>query len=479
MINIKYDEIKMAIDSGPTAADIGLTTADMAVSSSDTGDALNPLEPAVSHPGRMKLSDKLKELEDAERSDPDHAATDREPDEDSESPEAFPRLSIPESDKNLDDTLDTGVRLLRIKASELRQKDPNSLTDEQFSLLTVDTFVYRGFGKATYDKYEDEGGIPVGGDLVVNGVKVLRITGEETTKEDEDTFEGKIYSCVIEDPSDPDHKIAKISGDKLAEAHMALNVTEIAGNFDDPSEKVLAEWIAKGGSEDIPLDPAKIQEIQEKLKSKEAENVKGFPAEDVRSLIKLISPDESNHTPEVQKLLKSIEGKTALTREDFQRTIKLMGGSSEAFAQRDEEIIAEIGRLKNLQNISPSETLRLRIEELQAEQAAIGIGFKVFSDAEKDEKNPFDDLFDKAENGQIDPKQFEVVRQAISSGDMKLLLDEFSKTQNLTDNEKSKILKYSKSAGKGALWLLALALIVPAIAVTSAAAAAINTQGKR
>jgi hypothetical protein len=364
MINIKYDEIKMAIDSGPTAAEMGLDTADMAVPSSDSGDADAPIEPAASPSGRMKLSDKLRELEEAERRSTDHAATDKESYEDSESPEAFPRLRIPEADKNFDNAIITGGMLLRVKASELRRVDPNSLTDAQIALLTDDTFIRKGFDKTTYDKYKDEGGIPVGGDLVVNGVKILRITGEESIEENEDRFEGKMYSCVIEDPSDPDRKTATISGDDLAEAHMALNITEIVDNFDDLSERALAEWVAKGGNEDVPLDPAKVQEIQDKLKSKEAAGLKGFSTEYVRSLIKLISPDESNHTPEVQKLLQSIEGKTTLTREDFQQTIKLMGGSSEAFAQRDEAIIAEIGRLKNLQNISPSETLRLRIEVL-------------------------------------------------------------------------------------------------------------------
>jgi hypothetical protein len=472
MINIKYDEIKMAIDSGPTAAEMGLDTADMAAPSSDSGDALKPLEPAVSRSGGMKLSDKLRDLEEAERRATDHVAKDKEPDEDSESPEAFPKLRIPEADKNLDNALDTGVKLMRIKASELRRADPNSLTDAQIALLTVDTFVYRGFDKATYDKYQDEGGIPVGGDMIVNGVKVLRITGEETIKEDEDTFEGKIYSCVIEDPSDPDHKTAKISGDDLAEVHMALNVTEIADNFDDPTEKVLAEWIAKGGNEDGPLDPAKIQELQDKLKSKEEADLKGFPTEYVRSLIGLISPDESQHTPEVQKLLQGIDGKTTLSREDFQQVIKLMGGSSEAFAQRSDEISAEIGKLKQILSMDSDNTsAKQRLEELQAEQAVIGVGYKIFTEAEKENKNPFDELFDKAESGQIDPAQKDIINKAISTNDISPLLNYIQNSHDITEDDKNKILQYSKTAGKGALWVLVMAMIVPAVVLAGATVA--------
>ncbi len=277
----------MSVDGGgPTAADMGLDSASLADPSSETKDVDTPTEPAVKR-GGTKLSEKLRALEAADKPAepsstdtksgdttadladkavaPDGDADIREgslPHWTEDALEGAKDSSLPLTEVDVASRL--SQRLILRKATELRRKNPDDLTENEELLLTVDSFVEKGF-EGVYKKYEDQGGIPVGGNLTVNGLRVIAITGERPTTDGD-----KYYTCTVEDPADPSRKTAEISGLDLAAEHMAMNITEIADNFQDPNERKLIEWLVKDDDKTSPLSPDEITALNTKIEEAEA-----------------------------------------------------------------------------------------------------------------------------------------------------------------------------------------------------------------
>ncbi|HUQ85630.1 MAG TPA: hypothetical protein VM077_04860 [Candidatus Limnocylindrales bacterium] len=161
--------------------------------------------------------------------------------------------------------------------------------------------------------------------------------------------------------------------------------------------------------------------------------------EDVRNLITKISPDVTKLSPETQKLLKGLEGKLVLTPSDFREVINLMGGSKEAFSKRSEELTAEIIRLKGIVTANPDDKIsRIKLEEIQAEQALIGNAYDLLTETNDKGQTQLDQYFEMAQNGELNSNEAQAFIQAIREGDFTSLIDQIvtKQTENIPPDQK-------------------------------------------
>lgn len=499
----------MAIDAGPTAAEMGLTQEDVApqidapASPARSGrrlmDALKASQPQEDiQPSRT--SGALSEHEaspiatttEAVDAPPTDTLSDIHPDDSEPSTddtdssifgEPKPKGTESSSDPVREQALEVAEKVFDGKIAEIKGKiesDPtytSTMSDSELQLYSA--YLYElGLPEGSYVTATKPEGKKIDGG---KGVKISIAPGKEHTVTSllsgRKVGEKPVYKARAIDPTDPSKTVdIDIDGSQLSSAYFTTHESNILSNFPEGPQRDLVSWALSRQEDATPVNENQLQEIQEALKN----NSKGFPTEIVRGLIGAISPDASKHTPEIQKLLTSIEGKTVLTRQDYQEAIKLMGGSSEAFATRSDELSAEKIRLEGLLRGDPGNTTAAqRLEEIKAEQDIIGKTYSLFKEAEKEGKNPFDTFFDKAEADQLDLKQFDIIAKAMKTGDIKPLLDEYLNSQNFTEEEKHRILKYSKTAGKGALWILAMALVIPAVALAGATMVAASSTPRR
>ncbi len=202
-------------------------------------------------------------------------------------------------------------------------------------------------------------------------------------------------------------------------------------------------------------------------------------ADDIRSLISSISPDETTRSPQATKLLENLDGKVVLTKDDFQEAVTVLGGSKEAFAQQSDKLSAEIANLEATLKIDNNNaTAQQRLEAAQAEQAVLGNAYKLFSEAEAKGETPFDGLFDQIQNGEFDSEAAQALLESVRKGDLSGIVDKMleEQTKGMDAEERArwktntlKALKGSAIVGGAPLGLAALLAALAGALVIGAA----------
>lgn len=259
----------------------------------------------------------------------------------------------------------------------------------------------------------------------------------------------------VKKPGAEDDSLLKIAytREEVLELQMRSEMATYSGFFPDSSQDIFQAAMGNRVI-DESLDPA----IESSAKESGM-----FTADQIRSLVDQAEPDASKRSPKTQQLLKSLDGKIILTREDFQQAVTVLGGPG-ALSARANEISTEIAKLQKTLSADPNNEIAMQqLEELQTEQSALGTAYNLFTDAQKEGKTPFDDYFDKAQNGELTNDQ-RVVLSAFLSGDTKPLAEHIQRMEGLSDKEKKDLLEFSKKAGKEMLWVLAALLAIPAAA---------------
>lgn len=212
-------------------------------------------------------------------------------------------------------------------------------------------------------------------------------------------------------------------------------------------------------------------------------------AADVQTRITKFFPDTAKMPDPAKAVLKSLEGKTVITKQDFLDAMSLGANPLEQFAKSADAISTEITELKN--GDPENAPAAARLEQLLAQQQLINTAYEAFKKASAEGKDPFDAYFDKVQNGQLTPEQAKAFIQAFRAGNDDAIADQIVDLQikeGMTDGEKADVatkrevfktaLKAGEIAGSG-IGIAAFLLLILGSAVIQMAPALAGGGGRR
>lgn len=281
--------------------------------------------------------------------------------------------------------------------------------------------------------------------------------------------EGEILICTFDNSKDGGRPILDSRGQSLeigipradlVNAQLAAERATYEGLFEGDDKIVLAariDALPQAGSKTPP------PEIDSALENS-ANNI-GLPTTSaIKGLVESIKANGTPNSEAVDKLLINLEGKTLLTKEDFHQLVDLLGGR-EAITQEVTRLRAVITENAKILETNPSDAMAQRVlNESKAQLTLLDEQDQIWAEAEAESKTPFDDYFEKAQNGELDAEKTEALMNALEKGDFTPILELFAKSRGIemSDDDKAAWVDYAKKAGTGGLWVLAILLAIPA-----------------
>ena len=281
--------------------------------------------------------------------------------------------------------------------------------------------------------------------FLVDGKKALMAEIQDVRGEDE-------IQVAYFEASDTNKDAMKIASISRGELHDALLVSErsaIEKELEDPdkysaSEKAVMKSYLDMIDPNLPPDAKPtFDEDLRKHAEKAAHENDILTSQDVSGLIKKFFPDEAKRPADVQVFLETLGEETVLSKENFQRSLDVMGLKPESFREKARGVREEINLLKAKLDADPEDTIAKRdLEDAQAAFTLLDTVDSLWSEAAKKGETPFDAYFSQVQNGEIKSEDAKAFTEAFRSGKIDSLIEQLpalQETDDMSDEQKAEL----------------------------------------